>query len=258
MKKPRFSKLVFFLTLLFLFMPLFVLVAYSFNSSKTMHWGGLSLVWFKNLFTNSRLLWRAFWNSILIALTSAATATVIGTLGAIGINWYSFKLKKYVQAVSLLPLILPEIIIGVSMLIFFVGVKLEFGLLRIYIAHTTFNLPFALLILMSRLDEFDFSIIEAARDLGAKERETLFRVIIPIAMPGIISAFLIAVTMSLEDFVITSFVSGPGSSTLPVHIYSMIRTGVSPVVNALSVVLLFGTVGLVFLMRPFLKYIAHE
>jgi spermidine/putrescine transport system permease protein len=223
-----------------------------------MNWSGFSFVWFKRLFINSREIWRAFKNSILIALSSAATATVLGTLGAIGINWYSFKLKKYVQTISLLPLILPEIIIGVSMLIFFVGVGFTMGLLRIYIAHTTFNLPFVLLVVMSRLDEFDFSIIEAARDLGARERETLLRVIIPMSMPGIISAFLIAVTMSLEDFVITSFVSGPGSSTLPVHIYSMIRTGVSPVVNALSVVLLCGTIGLVFFMRPFFKYIAHE
>ncbi|MDR1317526.1 MAG: ABC transporter permease [Spirochaetales bacterium] len=258
MKKSRFSRLVFFLTLLFLFMPLFILVIYAFNESKNMVWTGFSLVWFERLFTGSRTIWRAFRNSILIALSSAATATVLGTLGAIGINWYNFKLKKYIQAVSLLPLILPEIIIGVSMLIFFVGIDLQLGLLRIYIAHTTFNLPFVLLVVISRLDEFDFSIIEAARDLGAHEHQTLLRIIIPMALPGIISAFLIAVTMSLEDFVITSFVSGPGSSTLPVHIYSMIRTGVSPVVNALSVVLLGGTISLVFLMRPFLKYIAHE
>jgi spermidine/putrescine transport system permease protein len=258
MKKSRFSKLVFFLTLIFLFMPLLVLVVYAFNESKNMMWTGFSLVWFERLFTGSRNIWRAFRNSILIALSSAATATVLGALGAIGINWYNFKLKKYVQTVSLLPLILPEIITGVSMLIFFVGIDLNLGLLRIYIAHTTFNLPFVLLVVISRLDEFDFSIIEAARDLGAREYQTLLRIIIPMAMPGIISAFLIAITMSLEDFVITSFVSGPGSSTLPVHIYSMIRTGVSPVVNALSVVLLGGTICLVFLMRPFFKYITHE
>jgi spermidine/putrescine transport system permease protein len=258
MKKSRFSKIVFFLTLIFLFMPLGVLVVYAFNESKNMRWTGFSLLWFERLFTGSRNIWRAFRNSILIALSSAATATLIGTLGAIGVNWYSFRLKKYVQAISLLPLILPEIIIGISMLIFFVGVDLHLGFLRIYIAHTTFNLPFVLLVVMSRLDEFDFSIIEAARDLGAREHQTLLKVIIPMTMPGIISAFLIAVTMSLEDFVITSFVSGPASSTLPVHIYSMIRTGISPVVNALSVVLLGGTIGLVFLMRPFFKYIAHE
>ena len=258
MKRSRFSRIVFFMTLAFLFLPLFVLVFYAFNESKNMRWTGFSLVWFYRLLTGSRNLWQAFGNSVFIALASAATATLIGTLGAIGINWYSFRLKRYVQAVSLLPLILPEIIIGISMLIFFVGIDLQKGLLRIYIAHTTFNLPFVLLVVLSRLDEFDFSIIEAARDLGAREYQTLTKIIIPMAMPGIISAFLIAVTMSLEDFVITAFVSGPGASTLPVYIYSMIRTGVSPVINALSVILLGGTIGLVFLMRPFFKYMARE
>ncbi len=257
-RKHLFSKVVFFLTLFFLFMPLFVLVVYSFNASKSMSWGGASFVWYQKLFLESRDLWKSFWNSILIALTSAATATVIGSLGAIGINWYSFKLKKYVQAVSFLPLILPEIIIGVSMLIFFAGVNLKLGLLTIFIAHTSFNLPFVLLIVMSRLEEFDYSIIEAARDLGAREHQTLMKVIVPMTMPGIVSAFLTAITLSLEDFVITFFVSGPGSSTLPLYVYSMIRFGVSPVINALSVVMLAGTVTLVFFMRNFLKYVVHK
>jgi spermidine/putrescine transport system permease protein len=253
-----FSKTVFYLTLFFLFMPLLVLLVYSFNSSKTMSFSGFSFTWYQKLFLESRDLWKAFRNSIVIALTSAAMATVVGTLGAIGINWYSFKLKKYVQAVSFLPLVLPEIIIGVSMLIFFAGIKLRLGLLTVFIAHASFNLPFVLLIVLSRLEEFDYSIIEAAYDLGAREWQTLIKVIVPVSMPGIVSAFLTAVTLSLEDFVITFFVSGPGSSTLPLYIYSMIRFGVSPVINALSVVMLSGTVILVFLMRNFLKYVVNK
>jgi spermidine/putrescine transport system permease protein len=130
--------------------------------------------------------------------------------------------------------------------------------LTIFIAHSTFNLPFVFLMVMARLDEFDFSIIEAARDLGANERQTLLKITIPICMPGIISGFLTAITISLEDFVITSFVSGPGSSTLPVYIYSAIRFGVSPVINALSVVMILGTVLLTYLLRNFLKYIAAK
>ena len=256
--KPRFSKFVFFATILFLFLPLLMLVFYSFNSSKTMSWGGFSFVWYQRLFFESRDLWTSFWNSIFIALTSAFSSTVIGTLGAIGISWHKFKLKKYVQAISFLPLILPEIIIGVSMLIFFAGIKLHLGLTTIFIAHTSFNLPFVLLIVLSRLEEFDYSIIEASYDLGAKEWQTLVKVIIPVSMPGIISAFLTAITLSLEDFVITFFVSGPGSSTLPLYIYSMIRFGVSPVINSLSVVMLSGTVILVFLMRNFLKYTVNR
>jgi spermidine/putrescine transport system permease protein len=155
-------------------------------------------------------------------------------------------------------MVLPEIIIGVSLSVFFAGVKMNLGLLTIYIAHVSFNLPFVFLMVMARLDEFDFSIIEAAHDLGANEAQTLLKVTIPVCMPGIISGFLTAVTLSLEDFVITYFVAGPGSTTLPIYIYSAIRFGVSPVINALSVVMIFGTVMLTYLLRNFLKYIAAK
>jgi spermidine/putrescine transport system permease protein len=245
-------------TIIFLFLPLLVLVLYSFNASKGMGWTGFSFVWYGQLFLHSRDLWRAFWNSILIAITSAGTATVLGTFGAIGVAWYRFKIRNYVQIVSFLPMILPEIIIGVSLSIFFAGVGIKLGLFTIFIAHTTFNLPFVFLMVMARLDEFDFSIIEAARDLGANEGQTLRKVTVPICMPGIVSGFLTAITISLEDFVITSFVAGPGSSTLPLYIYSAIRFGVSPVINALSVVMILGTVILTYTLRNFLKYFAAK
>jgi spermidine/putrescine transport system permease protein len=253
-----FSQTVFIATIIFLFLPLFVLVLYSFNSSKGMNWTGFSLVWYEQLFFHSRDLWTAFWHSIFIALGSAVSATVIGTLGAIGVNWYRFKLRGYVQTISFLPMILPEIIIGVSLSIFFTGIKMQLGLGTILIAHISFNMPFVFLMVMARLDEFDFSIIEAAHDLGANELQTLIKVTIPVCMPGIVSGFLTAVTISLEDFVITYFVTGPGSSTLPIYIYSAIRFGVSPVINALSVVMILGTVALTFLLRNFLKYIAAK
>jgi spermidine/putrescine transport system permease protein len=258
-RKPfSLSQTIFITAIIFLFLPLLVLTVYSFNASKGMHWTGFSFRWYEQLFLHSRDLWKAFRNSIFIALASAATATVLGTLGAVGVNWYRFKLRNYVQAVSFLPMILPEIIIGVSLSIFFAGIKMQLGLITIFIAHTTFNLPFVFLMVMARLDEFDFSIIEAARDLGASERQTLFKVTVPICMPGIVSGFLTAVTISLEDFVITYFVSGPGSTTLPLYIYSAIRFGVSPVINALSVVMILGTVALTYLLRNFLKYIAAK
>jgi spermidine/putrescine transport system permease protein len=257
-RRFSFSQTIFIATIVFLFLPLMVLILYSFNSSKGMNWTGFSLVWYEQLFFRSRDLWRAFWNSAFVAVTSAATATVLGTAGAIGVNWYRFKLRNYIQVISFMPMILPEIIIGVSLSLFFAGVKLQLGLLTIFIAHTTFNLPFVFLMVMARLDEFDFSIIEAAHDLGASEGQTLFKITVPICMPGIVSGFLTAVTISLEDFVITSFVSGPGSSTLPIYIYSAIRFGVSPVINALSVVMILGTVFLTYLLRNFLKYIAAK
>jgi spermidine/putrescine transport system permease protein len=224
-----------------------------------MRWTGFSLRWYQRLFAE-RELWRSFWNSIIIALSSAVTATVIGTLGAIGVNWYRFRLRNYVQVTSFLPMILPEIIIGVSLSIFFAGTGIPLGLFTIFAAHTTFNLPFVFLMVMARLDEFDFSIIEAAHDLGANEKETLFKVTVPVCMPGIISGFLTAITLSLEDFVITFFVAGPGSSTLPIFIFSAIprRGGVTPVISALSVVMILGTVLLTYMLRNFLKYIAAK
>jgi spermidine/putrescine transport system permease protein len=133
---------------------------------------------------------------------------------------------------------------------------MKLGMATILIAHTTFNIPFVYLLVDARLESFDSSVIEAAHDLGANEAQTLWKVIIPMALPGIASAFLTAVTLSLEDFVITFFVSGPGSTTLPLYIYSMIRFGVSPVINALSAVMVAGTIALVYPLRNFLKAFA--
>ena len=258
-RRLSFSGTVFIVTIFFLFLPLFVLVVISFNNSNSMVWAGFSLRWYERLLTE-RGLWTAFRNSVFIALTSAVSATIIGTIGAVGISWYRFKMRGYIQAISFMPMILPEIIIGVSLSIFFAGIGIPLGLFTIYLAHTTFCLPFVFLLVMARLDEFDFSIIEAAHDLGATERETLFKVTLPICMPGIVSGMLTAITLSLEDFVITFFVAGPGSSTLPIFIYSAItrRGGITPLISALSVVMILGTVLLSITLRKFLKFIAAK
>lgn len=251
-----FSNIMLVLVIVFLFLPLFVVVLYSFNSTRGMRWTGFSLQWYGQLLFSSSELWRAFGNSFIIAITSSLVATLLGSLAAIGVKWYKFKSRTYVQVLSFLPMVLPEVIIGVSMLIFFTAVKIPLGMFSIFVAHTTFNLPFVFLLVSARLDEFDFSVIEAARDLGATERQTLLKVIIPSIMPGIMSGMLMAITMSLEDFVITFFVSGPGSTTLPLYVYSMIRYGVSPVINALSLVLILGIMLLALGFRRFLKTIA--
>jgi spermidine/putrescine transport system permease protein len=256
--KSRVSVFAFVATMVFLYAPLLVLVLFSFNASKSMNFTHPSLHWYRELLCNSPVLWKALLNSVIIALSSSLVATLLGTAGAIGVYWYNFRFKKYIQVASFLPLILPEIIIGVSLLILFAAVGMPLSLITIFIAHTTFNLPFVVLIVSARLDEFDFSIIEAAYDLGAREIDALLRVIVPVSMPGIIAAFLIAVTLSLEDFVITFFVAGPGSTTLPLQIYSMIRFGVSPVINALSVVLIAGSVALAFCSKGVYKYIFQK
>jgi len=249
---------VFIGTIVFLSLPLLVLVLYSFNESKSGGWTGFSVKWYVKLFTDSPQLWRAFGNSAVVALASAFVATVIGTLGAVAVNWYRFRLRKYLRTLTFMPMILPEIIIGVSLLVFFSGIGLRLSLFTVFVAHVSFNLPFVFLLVLARLEEFDFSIIEAARDLGASDGQTLLRVILPISAPGIISGFLTAVTLSLEDFVITFFVTGPGATTLPLYVYSAIRFGVSPVINALSVVMILGTVLLTWSTRNFLKYIAAK
>ena len=248
-----FSKVVMALSLLFLFLPLFVIIVYSFNESKDTEFTRVSFVWYEKLILGSGDLWHALYNSLVIALTSSVVATVLGTLSAIGVGWYKFKGRGYIQTMSFLPMVLPEVIMGVSLLIFFSGIKLSLGLFSIFIAHTTFCLPFVYLMVSARIDEFDYTIIEASHDLGANERQTLFLVIIPAIMPGVISGFMMSVTMSLEDYVITSLVSGPGSTTLPLYVYSMIRFGVSPVINSLSFVLILIICAITFLLRKGLK-----
>lgn len=255
-KGISFSDYVYGGAVLFLFLPLFVLFFYSFNSSKSGTWTGFSLVWYEKLLLESPSLWRALLNSAIIAFGSATAATILGSLAAVGTSRFRFRGRQAVKGLSSMPMILPEIVVGVSLLVFFAGIGLKLGMWTIFIAHTTFNLPFVYLLVDARLEEFDPSVIEAARDLGADEVQTLLKVIVPMALPGIASGFLTAVTLSLEDFVITFFVSGPGSTTLPLYIYSAIRFGVSPVINALSAVMVAGTIALVYPLRNFLKAFA--
>ena len=254
--KRRISLFFFILVLIFFYLPIIMLVVLSFNNSRGFSWGGFSLKWYIELFRNSPDLWEAVLRSILIALGSSFLSVVIATLGAIAIKWYNFKVKKYVKFISYIPLVIPDIIMGISLAIFFANIikgGVPLSMWTIFIAHTTFNIPFALFIIMSRPDEFDYSVVEAAYDLGASEFTTLVKVIIPMMMPGIIAGFLMAVTLSFDDFVITSFVSGNGQPTLPIYIYASIKRGVSPVVNALSVILIIGTIILTFSSRKLQK-----
>ncbi|MGP1490467.1 MAG: ABC transporter permease [Treponema sp.] len=251
-----FSSMVLIFVLVFLFLPLGIIAVFSFNEGKAIVWSGFSLKWYAELFLESEKLWHSFGNSIVIAVISAFFSVVIGTFAGLGVQWYRFRGRGYVQAVSILPMVLPEVVIGMSMVIFFSAINIPLGFVSIIIAHITFCLPFAFLLILARLDEFDFSIVEAARDLGATERQTLFKVVIPALFPAILSGFFMSVTLSLEDFVITFFVSGPGSTTLPLYVFSMVRYGISPVINALSLIMILGTMVVAFVLRNFLKGIA--
>ncbi|WP_067141102.1 ABC transporter permease [Oceanivirga salmonicida] len=253
--KRRVSLFFFILVMIFFYLPIIMLVVLSFNSSKAYMWQSFSLKWYKELFFDSPKLWIPFARSIVIALTSSVFAVFVATLASIGIKWYNYKLKGYVKLLAYIPLVLPDLIIGVSLLIFFnLNSAIPLGMLTVFIAHTTFNIPFSIFIIMSRLDEFDFSIVEASRDLGATEFQALTKVIVPSMMPGIVSAFLMSLTLSLDDYVITSFVTGPNSDTLPIQIYSMLKYGVSPTINALSTILILGTLVLAISSRKLQKY----
>ncbi|SHH15345.1 ABC transporter permease [Thermosipho atlanticus] len=255
MNSGKFVQTISFLVFIFFYIPIAIVIFFSFNASKSPVWTGFSLMWYKELFFDSYTIWKAFWNSMIVAISSSFIATVLGTLGAIGLYWGKFKGKETIWIISYLPLIIPDIIIGVSLLIFFVFIKLRLSLLTIFIAHVTFSIPYVLMIVYSRLQDFEYSIVEAAYDLGATENVALFKVIIPISFPGILAAFFMSLTLSIDDFVITFFVAGPGSTTLPLKIYSMIRFGISPSINAISTLMLIGTITLSVILKKYLKYI---
>lgn len=250
------SKTTLGLSLAFLFLPLLVIIVFSFNGAKDTEFTGFSFVWYEKLFFESGDLWKSLLNSFVIAFDSSLVATLIGTLAALGISWYKFAGKSYIQSISFLPMVLPEVIMGVSLLIFFNGINFSLGMSSIFIAHTTFCMPFVYLMVSARVDEFDYSIIEASHDLGATELQTLTKVVIPAIMPGITSGFMMSITMSLEDYVITSLVNGSGCVTLPIKIYNMMRVGVSPVINSLSFVLILVICFVVLILRKSLKSFA--
>ena len=254
--KFSFSTLILILTVIFLLLPLAVIILFSFNASRGATFTHFSLKWYRLLFEDSKDLFSALYNSLFIAFTAGIVSTAIATLAAIAVKWYTFRAKKYIQIITYLPMILPDIILGISIVLFFAGMKFPLVLFTIFVAHTTFCIPFVYLTVLSRLDQFDQSVVEAARDLGATEKETLYKVIIPMIRPGILSGFIMAITLSLEDFIITFFVSGPGSTTLPIYMYSLIRFGISPVINALSFFMILSITAIAVTLRYFLKDIA--
>jgi spermidine/putrescine transport system permease protein len=242
---------------LFLYLPIAVLIIYSFNAAKlTMTWQGFSLHWYVALARDHALM-VACQNSILIAVVSTSVATLLGVSAAIGLERLPWRLRTWLDGALLLPLVIPEIMMGVALLLFFVLLKVPLGLLTVMIGHAAFNLPVVLLIVRARLRKLDPQLEEAARDLGATSWQAFRRVTLPLLQPVIIGAALLAFTVSLDDFVVTFFTAGPGATTLPLKVYSMIRTGISPEINALSAILVVASMGLVGLSLLFQQKAAH-
>jgi spermidine/putrescine transport system permease protein len=231
---------------IFLYLPIVVLVFYSFNANRmVMNWGGFGIEWYVKAFQNDDIQ-KAVWNSLIVATFATIFSTAIATIGALVLaRGGNFRGKTVSLGLITLPLMVPEIVTAVAVLIFFSAIGMDLGLGNVIIAHVTFCIPFAFMPIRARLEGMDTSMEQAARDLYASEFETFRYVTVPLLMPGIVAGAMLAFVISMDDFIITLMVGGAGSTTLPVYIYSMIRRGLTPEINAVCTVLLIVSVAIV-------------
>jgi len=228
----------------FLYVPLTIVVIFSFNDSRlNAEWVGFTLSWYEKLFGNEKML-KAAWNSLVIGLTASAVSTVLGTMA--GYAMYRYRMRL-LPVLVLAPIAIPEILMGVSLLIFFVMLNITLGMVSIVLSHIAFCVGFVAIVVRSRLAGMDESLTEAARDLGARPWQAFRLVTLPLIMPGVVAGALMAFTLSIDDFVITFFTAGVGSSTLPLQIYTMVKIAVTPEVNAVSTLLMLLTLALILI-----------
>lgn len=228
------KKIYMFMVYGFLYTPIIILIVYSFNSSMytATGWEGFSLQWYKKLFNNNQLMQAAV-NSLVLAAVSATLATMIGTLGAVSFFRFNFFGKNFLYTMLYIVMMSPDVVMGISLLVLFLVVKLPLGFTTLLITHITFSLPFVVITLFTRLAGFDKHLVEASKDLGADELRTFIHIILPMLMPAVFAGWLMSFTISLDDVIGSSFVAGD-FQILPLEIYSMVRLGVKPEVNALS------------------------
>ncbi|MFZ0547600.1 MAG: ABC transporter permease [Candidatus Promineifilaceae bacterium] len=232
---------------LFFYLPILILIIYSFNSNRVVGvWETFSTTWYGELFRD-RAIGDAFKVSMWVGLWSTFFSTILGTLAAMVLERYRFRGRLTLDGILYLPIIIPDIVMALSTLLFFVIFAIPLSRTTVLIAHVAFNISFVAVVVRARLADMDRNLEEAAADLGANEWVTFRRITLPLLAPGIVAGALMAFTLSLDDFVITFFVSGPGSTTLPVQVYSMIKFGVTPEVNALSTLMLLGSTILVII-----------
>lgn len=239
----------------FLYLPIVLLVVYSFNASRLVTvWGGFSTRWYEALLGNRALL-DAAWVSLRVAFLSATLATALGTLAAVAlVRLGRFRGRTLFSGMIYAPLVMPEVITGLSLLLLFVAVNLDRGFWTVTLAHITFSMCFVAVVVQSRLLTFDRSLEEAAMDLGAPPLKTFLTITLPIIAPAVAAGWMLAFTLSLDDFVIASFTTGPGATTLPMRIYSQVRLGVTPEINAVCT-LFIATVALVAILASLtMKY----
>ncbi|EPM7911139.1 spermidine/putrescine ABC transporter permease PotC [Vibrio alginolyticus] len=233
----------------FLYLPIIVLIVNSFNANKFgMKWGGFTTKWYETLVNNDSLM-QAAWHSLNVAVFSATAATIIGSLTAVALFRYSFKGKGAVNGMLFVVMMSPDIVMAISLLALFLVLGAQLGFFTLLIAHITFCLPFVVVTVYSRLNGFDVKMLEAAKDLGASEWVILKQIILPLAKPAVAAGWLLSFTLSLDDVIISSFVTGPTYEILPLKIYSMVKVGISPEVNALATVMLIVSLVLVVISQ---------
>lgn len=245
----------------FFYLPIFVLVVFSFNENTRVGvWSGFSTRWYGEMFRNQDVI-RALRNSLIVALVSTVVATILGTAAALAMERYRFRGQRTYDALLYLPIIIPDVTMAVMLLLFFVqafgliqgaiGWRLNLGLGTISLAHIAFNISFVAVVVRARLAQLDSSLEEAAADLYADRWQAFRRVTLPLILPGVAGGALLALTLSLDDVVVTSFVTGPGSTTLPVYVFGLVRRGVTPLINAVSTVMLVASMILVMVSLGF-------
>ena len=237
-KKFKFSHLYLGLVMAITYLPLIMVVIFSFNDSKlTVSWKGFTLSWYRELFHDAALI-EALKNSLILGGVSCLVAAVIGTLGAIGMARVNYKSKGMMEYLSKAPIMVPEIILGMVFMAFFSLLNLPFGMLTLVLAHSAFCIPYVYMMVKARLVGIDKSLEEAAMDLGASPRRIFWDITLPLIMPAVLSGCVLAFAMSFDDVVISIFVTGPTLSTLPIKVYTQLKTGVTPEINALCTVIL--------------------
>jgi putrescine transport system permease protein len=247
MKPGKFDATFLTIGFAFLYVPILILVIYSFNASKLVTvWGGFSTRWYVEMLQNQALM-DAAWVTARVGVLSASIATVLGTLAALSMTRFArFPGRVLFSGMIYAPIVMPEVITGLSMLLLFVAMNIDRGFWTVTIAHTTFTMCYVAIVVQSRLMTFDRSLEEAALDLGCPPVKTFFKITLPLILPAVVSGWMLAFTLSLDDLVIASFNTGPGATTLPIKIYSQVRLGVTPEINAACTVLIgFVTLGVI-------------
>jgi spermidine/putrescine transport system permease protein len=253
-KTTRFGGTLFVaLVLLFMYLPVVMMVLFSFNDGEFARFEGFSLRWYGELLRDRDLI-DSFWNSVTLAVISCLSAAVIGTLGAVGMAKSHFRLQGALESASAIPIMLPEIVLGMAFMAFFSLLGVRFGMMTLVIAHTTFCVPYIYINVKSRLAGLDKSIVEAGMDLGAGPMRAFFDITLPLIAPAVLSGSLLAFAMSMDDVVISFFVIGATFNTMPIKVYSMIKVGVTPQINALCTIML----GIVFLCIGIFRLVSSK